>query len=173
MNFNTPYSRDKSFSLYLLTCADKQELINLDEQEDIVILNSDYIISSYHILLGVNRAYFNIAYNKVKSKIIKKEITHCLTAESKLENSLNLHNINKNFNETGTYFILFINRNKDECEKVIKDIKGNIISPGNYARFINEDKIIKSFNITEEELNSCENGIIGAVYNRITTKDLK
>ena len=173
MNFNTPYSRDISFFLYLLTCTDKQELIELDQREDVVILNTDYIITSYHILLGVNRAYYNSACQKTKSKIMKKEIIHCLTGESKLENSLNMHDVKKDFNENGNYFILFINWNKDECEKVIKGIKGNVISPGNYARFVNEDKIVKCFNITDNEINSCENGIVGAVYNRINTKDLK
>ena len=107
MFFNTPFSWDSSLYLTLHTCADKSSIAELDKKDNVVILNPDYIISSYHILIGVNRAFYNITMKKTKSKLIKKEIIHCMTNETKLDESLHLHSIVNNTD--GNYYVIFIN----------------------------------------------------------------
>lgn len=171
MFFNTPFSRDSSLYLTLITCADKDAIKELDKKENVVLLNPDYIISSYHILIGVNRAYYNIQMKKTKSKMIKKEIIHCMTNETKLETSLHLHSISNN--KSGNFYIIFINYKQSEINNEIAFLKGNEISSENYSKFINESEIMSSFAIKENEIEKSENGLCGAVYNRISTKELK
>ena len=171
MFFNTPFSRDSSLYLTLLTCADKSSIAELDKKDNVVILNPDYIISSYHILIGVNRAFYNITMKKTKSKLIKKEIIHCMTSETKLDERLHLHSIANNTD--GNYYVIFINYKQSEIMKEISALKGNEISAENYSKFINETAIMDSFGIKESEIEKSENGLCGAVYNRIATKELK
>lgn len=171
MFFNTPFSRETSLYLTLVTCPEKEEIEKMSKKDNIVLLNPDFIISSFHILIGVNRAYYNLHVQKMKSKQIKKEIIHCMTNETKLENSLNIHSIANN--ENNNYFLIFINLSKEEIEKEISNLKANEISSINYSKFINEEAIMKTFGIKEIEIKKCENGLTGAVYNRISTKELK
>lgn len=171
MFFNTPFSNETSLYLTLVTCAEKEEIEKMNKKDNIVILNPDYIISSFHILIGVNRAYYNSHAQKMKSKQIKKEIIHCMTNETKLENSLNIHSITNN--ENSNYFLIFINLSKEEIEKEISHLKANEISSINYSKFINEEEIMKIFGIKEIEIENRENGLTDAVYNRISTKELK
>lgn len=171
MFFNTPFSRDCSLYLTLLTCAEKSAIAELDKKDNVVLLNPDYIVSSYHILIGVNKAFYNITMKKTKSKFIKKEIIHCMTNETKLDASLQLHSVEKNTD--GNYYIIFINYKQSDISNEISALKGNEISAENYSKFINETAIMSSFGIKEIEIEKSENGLCGAVYNRISTKELK
>ena len=103
--------------------------------------------------------------------MIKKEIIHCMTNETKLDESLHLHSIANNTD--GNYYVIFINYKQSEIMKEISALKGNEISAENYSKFINETAIMDSFGIKEKKKKKSENGLCGAVYNRIATKELK
>ena len=102
--------------------------------------------------------------------MLKNAIIHYLTCENKLENSLKLHQITK---KDKNFYIIFIDFSKEDIDKEINNLEGNIISPENYNKFKNEDEIKKKFKITEIEINNIENGLERAVYNKLSIKDLK
>ena len=169
--FNTLYSRDKSFYLTLICQPYKEKILELEHNDNIILLNPNYIVSSYHIVLGVNKGCYNISINKCKSKNLKKEIIHCMTNENKLEKSLKLHSIDNN--TENNYYIIFINMNISQINEILKNIGGNEISSINYSKFVNNNQLIESFQIKEDEIKNHEDGILSAVYNRISTKELK
>ena len=89
----------------------------------------------------------------------------------KLENSLKLHSIENN--EENNFYIIFIDMTQPEVDQILDQIKGNEISSINYSKFVNEEKLVQSFQIKQEELDNSEEGILRAVYNRISVKELK
>ena len=126
----------------------------------------------FHVLIAVNKGFYNIKLGKTKSKEYKKEIIHCTTNEIKLSDSLNIHNIHKNMDNN--YYIVFIGYDKEEINNKIKDLEGTEINVENYANFLNFDNLVKHFQIKKEkEINNVDDGINKAIYNRIATKELK
>ena len=170
MNFTTPISKDSSLYLTLVLCADKEEVKQLDKRENIIFLNPNYIVSSYHILLGVNRAFYNKSVGRVKTRDFKKEIIHCLTNETKLEKSLSLHSVDNN--QENNFYIVFLNLSQGEIDEILSKLKGNELTSKNYSKLVNEEKLCEAFEISKEEQET-ENGIPGAIYTRISTKELK
>jgi hypothetical protein len=82
---------------------------------------------------------------------------------------MNLHKIKDDEND---YIMIFINKTKNEVEDILNEIQGLSISAENFSKFCDFEKIIKEFDIKDEELNN-ELGLNGAIYNRIALKDLK
>ena len=158
--------------LTFVSNPNREKVKTLDQDPNIIFLNSNYILNAFHVLMAVNKGFYNIKLGKTKSKEYKKEIIHCTTNENKLSDSLNIHNIEKNTDNN--YYIIFIDYNKEEITNKIKDLEGTEINVDNYANFFNFDNLVKHFQINEEnEINDIENGIERAIYNRIATKELK
>ena len=169
MMFNVPDSQH-NFYLTLIASANYEKIKELDKNKNVVILNPDLIIDSFHIKLGVNNAIYKINAGKTRTKMLKNAIIHYLTVDNKLENSLKLHQITK---KDKNFYIIFIDFSKEDIDKEINNLEGNIISPENYNKFKNEDEIKKKFKITDIEINNIENGLERAVYNKLSIKDLK
>ena len=169
MMFNVPDSQH-NFYLTLIASANYEKIKELDKNKNVVILNPDLIIDSFHIKLGVNNAIYKINSGKTRTKMLKNAIIHYLTVDNKLENSLKLHQITK---KDKNFYIIFIDFSKEDIDKEINNLEGNIISPENYNKFKNEEEIKKKFKITDIEINNIENGLERAVYNKLSIKDLK
>ena len=172
MNFFSNYAKDKNLFLTFISNPNKQKVKLIDQNNKIIFFNPNYILNSFHVMMSVNKGFYNIKLGKAKSKEYKKEIIHCSTNENKLTDSLKLHNINNN--EENNYYVVFIDLNNDEIKDKIKELSGTEITTDNYANFYNLENLIKHFKISEEfEINNIENGIERAIYNRIATKELK
>ena len=98
-------------------------------------MNPNYILNAFHVMMAVNKAFYNIKLGRSKSKEYKKEIIHCTTYYEKLGESLQLHDI-KNNNENN-YYVIFIDFDKDELKNKINELSGTEISVDNYAHFLN------------------------------------
>ncbi len=172
MYFTSNYAKDKNLYLTFISNPNKEKLKSINENNKIIFLNPNYILNAFHVMMAVNKAFYNISIGKTKSKEYKKEIIHCATNNIKLTDSLNLHNINNN--EENNFYIVFLDLDKDEIKNKIKELSGTEMSVDNYAHFLNFDKLVKHFEINEEsEINNIENGIQRAIYNRIAVKELK
>ena len=172
MNFTSNYAKDKNLYLTFVSNPNREKVKTLDQDPNIIFLNSNYILNAFHVLMAVNKGFYNIKLGKTKSKEYKKEIIHCTTNENKLSDSLNIHNIEKNTDNN--YYIVFIDYDKEEITNKIKDLEGTEINVDNYANFLNFDNLVKHFQINEEkEINNIDDGINKAIYNRIATKELK
>ena len=172
MYFTSNYAKEKNLFLTFISKPNKEKVKLMDQNNKIIFLNSNYILNAFHIMMAVNKAFYNITLGKTKSKEYKKEIIHCSTFENKLSDSLKLHNIQNN--EENNYYVVFIDLNKDEIKEKIKEISGTEITVDNYANFLNFENLINHFKIDEGlEINNIENGIQRAIYNRIATKELK
>ena len=162
----------KNLFLTFISNPNKEKIKSIDNRQNIIFLNSNYILNSFHVLMAVNKGFYNIKLGKTKSKEFKKEIIHCSTNENKLSDSLKIHSVEKN--EENNYYVIFIDYDKNEIQNIINDLEGMEISVDNYANFLNFDNLVKHFQINEEyEINDIENGIERAIYNRIATKELK
>ena len=172
MYFTSKYAQEKNLYLSFISNPNKEKVKLLDGNNKIIFLNPNYILNAFHVMMAVNKAFYNIQLGKTKSKEYKKEIIHCLTNNDKLTDSLKLHSINNN--EENNYYIVFIDLDKDEIKNKINDLSGTEMSVDNYANFLNFEKLIEHFGIVEKlEIDNVENGIQRAVYNRIATKELK
>ena len=172
MIFTSKYANEKNLYLTFISNPNKEKIKLIDKSPNIIFLNSNYILNAFHVLMAVNKGFYNIKLGKTKSKEFKKEIIHCATNENKLSDSLNVHNIEKN--DENNYYVVFIDYDKDEIKNKINDLEGMEISVDNYTNFLNFDNLVKHFQINEEyEINNIENGIERAIYNRIATKELK
>ena len=172
MYFTSNYAKDKNLYLTLISNPDKEKVKLLNENNKIIFLNPDYILNAFHIMMAVNKAFYNITLGKTKSKEYKKEIIHCTTNNLKLTESSNIHNINSN--EENNFYVVFLDLDKEEIKNKINDLEGTEINVDNYAKFFNFDNLVKHFQINEEkEINNIEDGINKAIYNRIAIKDLK
>ena len=172
MLFSSNYAKDKNLYLTFVTNPNKEKVKSLDESPNIIFFNSNYILNAFHVLLAVNKGFYNLKLGKMKSKEHKKEIIHCSTNETKLSDSLKIHDVEKN--DENNYYIVFIDFDKDEIKKKITELEGMEISVDNYANFLNFDNLVKHFQINEEkEINNLNDGIQKAIYNRIATKELK
>ena len=171
MNFNILSKSNLNFYLTLISQPQKEKVIEYDKKEKIIFFNPDFIISPFHIKISVNRSYYNISNNKCKTKNEKKNIIFLSTNEEKLDKSLSIHSIENN--TKNNYYVLFINMDKNEIDNIIKDLKGEEINEINYCKYENEECVINHFNIKKEEVQSRKNGLENAVYNRISTKNLK
>jgi hypothetical protein len=121
-------------------------------------------------MLSINRALYNFKIlKKHKSEKLKKEIIYYSSEKGKVDFCMKLHKIHL---DQPNAYLLFINVNTDEICKIKSEIKGKEITPDNYSKFVNYEKIIKEFEISNDEIDN-DLGIIGAVYNRIAIKDLK
>ena len=172
MYFTSKYAQEKNLYLSFISNPNKEKVKLLDGNNKIIFLNPNYILNAFHVMMAVNKAFYNIQLGKTKSKEYKKEIIHCLTNNDKLTDSLKLHSINNN--EENNYYIVFIDLDKDEIKNKINDLSGTEMSVDNYANFLNFEKLIEHFGIVEKlEIDNVENGIQRAIYNRIATKELK
>ena len=172
MYFTSNYAKDKNLFLTFISNPNKEKVKLIDQNNKIIFLNSNYILNAFHVLMAVNKSFYNIKLGKTKSKEYKKEIIHCSTNEIKLTDSLKLHNINNN--EENNYYVVFIDLNNDEIKDKIKELSGTEITTDNYGNFMNFENLVNHFKISEElEINNIENGIQRAIYNRIATKELK
>jgi tRNA threonylcarbamoyladenosine modification (KEOPS) complex Cgi121 subunit len=170
--FTSKYANEKNLFLTFISNPNKDKIKSIDNRQNIIFLNSNYILNSFHVLMAVNKGFYNIKLGKTKSKEFKKEIIHCSTNENKLSDSLKIHSVEKN--EENNYYVVFIDYDKNEIQNIINDLEGMEISVDNYANFLNFDNLVKHFQINEEyEINDIENGIERAIYNRIATKELK
>ena len=172
MYFTSKYAQEKNLYLSFISNPNKEKVKLIDGNNKIIFLNPNYILNAFHVMMAVNKAFYNIQLGKTKSKEYKKEIIHCLTNNDKLTDSLKLHSINNN--EENNYYIVFIDIDKDEIKNKINDLSGTEMSVDNYANFLNFEKLIEHFGIVEKlEIDNVENGIQRAIYNRIATKELK
>ena len=172
MMFTSKYANEKNLYLTFIANPNKEKIKSINQSPNIIFLNSNYILNAFHVLMAVNKGFYNIKLGKTKSKEYKKEIIHCTTNENKLTNSLNIHNIDKN--EENNYYIVFIDFNEEEIRSKINELEGSEINIKNYDNFLNFNNLVRHFQINEEkEINYIENGIEKAIYNRIATKDLK
>ena len=172
MYFTSKYSEDKNLYLTFISSPNKEKIRLIKDNNKIIFFNPNYILNAFHVMMSVNKAFYNIKLGKTRSKEYKKEIIHCSTYCSKLTDSLQLHNIENN--EENNYYVVFIDLNKDEIKSKINELSGTEMSVDNYANFLNLEKLIKHFEIKEElEIDNIENGIQRAIYNRIATKELK
>ena len=56
-----------------------------DRYEKLIIFNPKYILTIYHVLIAVNRAFYNVdTVKKKKAGSIKKEIIYYLTDKKKV-----------------------------------------------------------------------------------------
>jgi hypothetical protein len=159
------------FNLTLMTNIQNYKILSeLDKSDNIVLLNPDYIISAYQIKLSIYKALYNFeVLKKHKSEKLKKEIIYFSTDKGKVDMCTKLHKINES---NPNCYLIFINQNKEEVDIIKKDLQGEEIMVENYCKFVNYENIMKEFDIKEEEVEN-DNGIMGAVYNRIAIKDLK
>ena len=172
MYFTSNYAKDKNLYLTLISNPNKEKLKSINENNKIIFLNPNYILNGFHVMMAVNKAFYNIKLGRSKSKEYKKEIIHCTTYYEKLGESLQLHDI-KNNNENN-YYVIFIDFDKDELKNKINELSGTEISVDNYAHFLNFEIISKHFEINEEkEIKDKDDGIQRAIYNRIAAKELK
>ena len=172
MMFISNYAKDKNLFLTFISNPNRDKVKSMDQSPNIIFLNSNYILNAFHVLMAVNKGFYNIKLGKTKSKEFKKEIIHCTTNENKLADSLKIHNFENNIENN--YYVVFIDYKQDEIKDKIKDLGGLEISVDNYANFLNFENLVKHFQINEEkEINYIENGIQRAIYNRIATKELK
>ena len=172
MYFTSKYSEDKNLYLTFISSPNKEKIRLIKDNNKIIFFNPNYILNAFHVMMSVNKAFYNIKLGKTRSKEYKKEIIHCSTNCSKLTDSLKLHSIENN--EENNYYVVFIDLNKDEIKSKINELSGTEMSVDNYANFLNLEKLIKHFEIKEElEIDNIENGIQRAIYNRIATKELK
>ena len=172
MLFSSNYAKDKNLYLTFISNPNKEKVKEMDNNSNIIFLNPNYILNAFHVLMAVNKGFYNIKLGKTKSKEFKKEIIHCATNENKLFDSLKIHNIEKN--DENNYYVVFIDYDKEEIQNIINDLEGMEISVDNYANFLNFDNLVKHFKINEiTEVDGKENGIQKAIYNRIATKELK
>ena len=172
MYFTSNYAKDKNLYLTFISNPNKEKLKSINENNKIIFFNPNYILNAFHVMMAVNKAFYNIKLGRSKSKEYKKEIIHCTTYYEKLGESLQLHDI-KNNNENN-YYVIFIDFDKDELKNKINELSGTEISVDNYAHFLNFEIISKHFEINEEkEINDKDDGIQRAIYNRIAAKELK
>ena len=172
MIFTSKYANEKNLYLTFISNPNKEKIKSMDNSPNIIFLNSNYILNAFHVLMAVNKGFYNIKLGKTKSKEFKKEIIHCATNENKLFDSLKIHNVENN--DENNFYVVFIDYDKDEIQNKINDLEGMEISVDNYINFLNFDNLVKHFQINEEyEINNIENGIERAIYNRIATKELK
>ena len=172
MQFSSNYAKDKNLYLTFIANPNKEKVKSLDKIPNIIFLNSNYILNAFHVLMAVNKGFYNIKLGRTKSKEHKKEIIHCSTNENKLTDSLKIHNVEKN--DENNFYVVFIDFDKDEIKSKINELEGTEISVDNYANFLNFDNLVKHFQINEEkEINNIDDGIQKAIYNRIATKELK
>ncbi len=170
--FPSLYGLNHNLYLTLISRASKEKVKELDKNNNIIFFNPDYIYDPFQIIMGVNKGFYNIKLGRTKSKEPKKEIIHCMTNESKLTDSLALHDICQN--KKDDFFIVFIDQSKEQIEKNINDLNGEEIRVENYSKFFNYDSLVKHFQIKENlEIKDIENGLQRAIYNRISTKELK
>ena len=172
MYFTSNYAKDKNLYLTFISNPNKEKLKSINENNKIIFLNPNYILNAFHVMMAVNKAFYNIKLGRSKSKEYKKEIIHCTTYYEKLGESLQLHDI-KNNNENN-YYVIFIDFDKDELKNKINELSGTEISVDNYAHFLNFEIISKHFEINEEkEIKDKDDGIQRAIYNRIAAKEHK
>ena len=173
MLFNSNYAKDKNLYLTFISNPKKEKVISMDNNDpNIIFFNPNYILNAFHIIMAVNKGFYQIKLGKMKTKEYKKEIIHCSTNENKLSESLKVHSIENN-NENN-YFVVFIDYEKDQIKNKIEELEGNEINVDNYANFLNFDNLVKHFQINEKnEIDNIDNGIQKAIYNRIATKELK
>ena len=74
--------------------------------------------------------------------------------------------------ETNCYFLLFIDFEKEEKDKIINEIKGKEIHLENFSSICDTNELKKQFEVSDNETLT-ENGLIGCIYNKIALKDLK
>ena len=172
MLFSSKYAEDKNLYLTFISNPNKEKVRSMDKNTNIIFLNPNYILNAFHVLMAVNKGFYNIKLGKTKSKEYKKEIIHCCTNENKLTESLNIHNIDKN--KDNNYYIVFIDLDLEEVKNKIKDLEGTEITVDNYANFLNFANLVNHFQVNEEkEVDFIENGLQRAIFNRIATKELK
>lgn len=121
-------------------------------------------------MLSINRALQNSKiYNKLKTGNLKNEIIYFCSAKSKVDSCLKIHRITP---ENPNCYLLTINMSSSDSEEIKRTLCGKEADSYLFNRFMNYEKVIKEFEITEEELGN-DMGLMGAVYNRIAIKDLK
>jgi hypothetical protein len=121
-------------------------------------------------MLAINRALQNWkVVKKLKTGTFKKEIAYFLSSKSKTDLCLKIHKITE---ENPSCYLLFVDASREEINSNKEILGGTEVNPANYEKFLNYQKIIKEFEISEEESDN-DMGIMGAVYNRIAIKDLK
>ena len=172
MLFTSNYAKEKKLYLTFVSHPNQEKVKKLDNDQNIIFFNPNYILNSFHIFMAVNKGFYNLKLGRKKSKEYKKEIIHCSTNELKLHDSLNIHNVNRN--KDNNYYIVFIDFSDEEIKNKINELEGTEISVDNYSNFFNFQNLVNHFQINEEkEINDIENGIFKAIYNRISTKELK
>jgi hypothetical protein len=120
--------------------------------------------------MSINRALYNFnVLHKHKADRLKKEIIYYSSDKGNVNQCVKMHSISK---ENPNAYLLFINFSREETEKNIIDLNGKEITPENYSKFVNLEKLIKEFDIKNEEIEN-DSGILGAIYNRISLKDSK
>lgn len=172
MDFVIDNYKNHKFHLTLLSEIENTPYLTgeIEKNDNIVIFNPDFVVSSFQIILSINKALYNLnVLKKSKSEKLKREILYHSSEKGKVDLCIKLHKIN---NESPNCYFLFIDMSKEDIGNIKTKLKGNEVRTENYSKFVNYEKIIKEFELSEEEMNN-DSGIMGAVYNRIAIKDLK
>lgn len=196
MEISSKFNSSISFKIYLLKDVRKKEnLKKLASNSFISLLSPKLIIGFNHITIAIEKAITS-KFRKT-NRSLSKDIIYYSLDNSKLDYCLERHNLfkndeksNDNQNESISCFIVIINiknnvqndskselneaealmsLNEDEL-KVKFDC--SVLGIEDYSYYTDFNEIKNEFQISDEEINT-DSGIIGAVYNRISLKDIK
>lgn len=172
MEFKSIFDPNLLLHIFLLeNIKNTDSLKALASQDNIAILNPEYILGFTHLSISIEKSA--TSKRRKLDKPISKDLIQYTLDNSKHEYCIDLHNIFKEGSNTKNCFLIFCNNKNVPSESEIeKSLDCISLGVEDYSKYTNFEKIRKEFSITETEINN-ETGIIGAVYNKLSLKDLK
>lgn len=170
MEIKSLFSDDKFLIFLASNIINKEQLKAYSQMENVTLLNPELILGYNHIAIALEKAV--ISKRRKLNKPLNKDIIYYSLDNKSIEHCISKHMINlSNSNEVNS-FIIFINSSpsKDELQKKLECTLLDVID---YSKFVNFNLIKEEFSISEVEINNNDSGILGAVYNRLSLKDLK
>ena len=67
MNFFSNYAKDKNLFLTFISNPNKEKVKLIDQNNKIIFFNPNYILNSFHVMMSVNKGFYNIKLGKAKS----------------------------------------------------------------------------------------------------------
>lgn len=162
------------FQIFLLNNITKiNELKAYSEKETTVVLNPELILNSTHLAIALERSVVAMKKKKL-SKPHKKDIIYYCSNSGKTDICLANHAINfDNKEKPHSCFLILIDSEKTYLSDEISELFGcEVYDSSNFSYFTNIQKIKKEFEIEDIEDN-LDTGLLGAIYNRLSLKDLK
>ncbi len=171
MEIKSLFSDDK-FSIFLAhNIKNTDQLKAYSSLENVTLLNPELILGYNHIAIALEKAV--ISKRRKQNKPLNKDIIYYTLENKSVEYCIPKHAIN--FNKEVNAFIIFINTKTTSIpskEELQKKLDCSVLDIVDYSKFINFELIKEEFAISDCEINN-DSGIIGAVYNRLSLKDLK